>query len=37
VKGKALDYSHYFWQGEKVRLRPLRIEDAEPHGQAANR
>ena len=25
----ALDYSHYFWQGEKVRLRPMRIEDAE--------
>jgi RimJ/RimL family protein N-acetyltransferase len=23
------DYSRYFWQGEKVRLRPLRIEDAE--------
>ncbi len=25
----ALDYSRYFWQGEKVRLRPLRLEDAE--------
>ena len=25
----VLDYSHYFWQGEKVRLRPLRTEDAE--------
>lgn len=25
----ALDYSRYFWQGEKVRLRPLRSEDAE--------
>jgi RimJ/RimL family protein N-acetyltransferase len=24
-----MDYSNYFWQGEKVRLRPLRIEDAE--------
>jgi len=24
-----LDYSRYFWQGKKVRLRPLRIEDAE--------
>ncbi len=24
-----LDYSSYFWQGEKVRLRPLRIDDAE--------
>jgi pimeloyl-ACP methyl ester carboxylesterase len=24
-----MDYSRYFWQGEKVRLRPLRIEDAE--------
>jgi RimJ/RimL family protein N-acetyltransferase len=25
----SLDYSNYFWKGEKVRLRPLRIEDAE--------
>ncbi|MEE8573073.1 MAG: GNAT family protein [Gemmatimonadota bacterium] len=25
----ALDYSRYFWQGEKVRLRPVRVEDAE--------
>ena len=25
----GVDYSRYFWQGEKVRLRPLRIEDAE--------
>ena len=25
----ALDYSRYFWQGKKIRLRPLRIEDAE--------
>ena len=25
----ALDYSRYFWQVGKVRLRPLRIEDAE--------
>jgi RimJ/RimL family protein N-acetyltransferase len=24
-----MDYSKYFWQGEKVRLRPLKIEDAE--------
>ena len=24
-----LDYSRYFWQGEQVRLRPLRIQDAE--------
>ena len=24
-----LDYSHYFWQGDKVRLRPTRAEDAE--------
>ena len=24
-----MDYSKYFWQGEKVRLRPLRTEDAE--------
>ncbi|MFX1355251.1 MAG: GNAT family N-acetyltransferase, partial [Promethearchaeota archaeon] len=29
VEGTALDYSRYFWQGEKVRLRPLRLEDAE--------
>ena len=25
----VLDYSRYFWQGTKVRLRPLRIDDAE--------
>ena len=24
-----LDHSRYFWQGEKVRLRPMRPEDAE--------
>lgn len=24
-----MDYTNYFWQGDKVRLRPLRIEDAE--------
>lgn len=24
-----MDYSEYFWQGEKVRLRPLSIDDAE--------
>jgi RimJ/RimL family protein N-acetyltransferase len=29
MKDTAVDYSHYFWQGEQVRLRPLRIEDAE--------
>jgi RimJ/RimL family protein N-acetyltransferase len=29
VKDTYLDYSRYFWQGEKVRLRPLRLEDAE--------
>ncbi len=23
------DYSNYFWQGEKIRLRPWRMEDAE--------
>lgn len=23
------DYSHYFWQGKKIRLRPMRSEDAE--------
>jgi RimJ/RimL family protein N-acetyltransferase len=25
----TLDYSHYFWQGERARLRPFRLEDAE--------
>ncbi len=25
----TLDYSRYFWQGEKIRLRPMRAEDAE--------
>ena len=25
----TLNYSHYFWQGEKTRLRPFRVEDAE--------
>lgn len=25
----GLDYSRYFWQGDKVRLRPVRTEDAE--------
>jgi RimJ/RimL family protein N-acetyltransferase len=24
-----MDYSNYFWQGKKVRLRPLHIDDAE--------
>ncbi|MEW5923013.1 MAG: GNAT family protein [Candidatus Zixiibacteriota bacterium] len=24
-----MDYSNYFWQGDKVRLRPLRVDDAE--------
>ncbi len=24
-----MDYSNYFWQGEKIRLRPIRVEDAE--------
>ncbi len=28
VENIELDYSRYFWQGEKVRLRPVRIEDA---------
>lgn len=23
------DYSHYFWQSEKIRLRPWRLDDAE--------
>ena len=25
----ALDYSRYFWQGERTRLRPFRLEDAD--------
>jgi RimJ/RimL family protein N-acetyltransferase len=25
----TIDYSHYFWQGERTRLRPFRLEDAE--------
>ena len=25
----TMDYSHYFWQGDKTRLRPFRLEDAE--------
>jgi RimJ/RimL family protein N-acetyltransferase len=29
MKDTALDYSRYFWQGDKVKLRPLRIEDSE--------
>jgi RimJ/RimL family protein N-acetyltransferase len=29
MEDPTVDYSRYFWQGEKVRLRPLRIEDAE--------
>lgn len=29
MKQEDLDYSRYFWRGEKVRLRPLRIDDAE--------
>jgi RimJ/RimL family protein N-acetyltransferase len=29
VQQPALDYSRYFWQGEKVRLRPVRGEDVE--------
>lgn len=29
MKDTNLDYSRYFWQGERVKLRPLRIEDAE--------
>ncbi|MBN1146543.1 MAG: GNAT family N-acetyltransferase [Anaerolineales bacterium] len=29
MKGGTLDYSRYFWQGQKVRFRPLRVEDAE--------
>jgi RimJ/RimL family protein N-acetyltransferase len=29
MRENSLDYSRYFWQGDKVRLRPLRMEDAE--------
>jgi RimJ/RimL family protein N-acetyltransferase len=29
VSETALDYSRYFWQGDRVRLRPLRLDDAE--------
>lgn len=29
MKTVEFDYSRYFWQGAKVRLRPLRSEDAE--------
>jgi RimJ/RimL family protein N-acetyltransferase len=29
MENVALDYSRYFWQGEKVRLRPVRVDDAE--------
>ncbi len=31
VKDVVIDDSRYFWQGESVRLRPLRLEDAERH------
>lgn len=29
MKDKDVDTSRYFWQGDRVRLRPLRIEDAD--------
>jgi RimJ/RimL family protein N-acetyltransferase len=29
VGDSRLDYSRYFWQGDKVRLRPVRPDDAE--------
>ena len=29
MKDTSLDYSRYFWQSKKVRLRPLCIEDAD--------
>jgi RimJ/RimL family protein N-acetyltransferase len=29
MKTKKQDYSRYFWQGKKVRLRPLSLDDAE--------
>jgi RimJ/RimL family protein N-acetyltransferase len=28
LEDSTLDYSRYFWQGKKIRLRPLRMEDA---------
>jgi RimJ/RimL family protein N-acetyltransferase len=28
VRSDRLDYSRYFWQGERVRLRPFRKEDS---------
>jgi RimJ/RimL family protein N-acetyltransferase len=31
MENTATDYSRYFWQGEEVRLRPLRTEDAEQY------
>ena len=29
MNATKLDYTRYFWQGDKVRLRPLRLDDAE--------
>lgn len=29
MSGLTPDYSHYFWQGERTRLRPWRMDDAE--------
>lgn len=29
MEDSRLDYSRYFWQGDKVRLRPVRADDAE--------
>ena len=29
MSASSPDYSNYFWQGEKVRLRPWRLDDAE--------
>ena len=29
MNATQFDYTRYFWQGDKVRLRPLRLEDAE--------
>jgi len=29
MEDTAFDYSQYFWQGRRVRLRPLRMDDAE--------
>jgi RimJ/RimL family protein N-acetyltransferase len=29
MEDTALDYSRYYWQGDKIRLRPIQLDDAE--------